>query len=183
MFTLGVPEMVVIFILALVLFGPRKLPELGRTIGNALTEFRRASNDLKATFEREMHTLEQENKAIRQTTSKVTGDLKKSLTAPLDPLKQGISIDDPEGASATSGTRSSNGTQASKSAAQSQPVESASSEAANAQPADPVQEPVQKKQPAIQGTVPRGSKNASAELPPDEPSAEETASPEATQNA
>ncbi|HUA85546.1 MAG TPA: twin-arginine translocase TatA/TatE family subunit [Bryobacteraceae bacterium] len=58
--TIGVQEMVVIFILALVLFGPKKLPELGRTIGKALTEFRRASNDLKASFEREMHNLERE---------------------------------------------------------------------------------------------------------------------------
>ena len=39
---LGVPEMMVIFLLALVLFGPKKLPELGRTLGKALTEFRRA---------------------------------------------------------------------------------------------------------------------------------------------
>ncbi|MEI9812950.1 MAG: twin-arginine translocase TatA/TatE family subunit [Acidobacteriota bacterium] len=38
--------------------GPKSLPELGRTIGKAMTEFRRASNDLKATFEREMQTLE-----------------------------------------------------------------------------------------------------------------------------
>jgi sec-independent protein translocase protein TatA len=58
--TIGVQEMVVIFIVALVLFGPKKLPELGRTIGKALTEFRRASNDLKASFEREMHNLERE---------------------------------------------------------------------------------------------------------------------------
>jgi len=48
--TLGVQEMIVIFLVALVLFGPKKLPELGKTIGKALTEFRRHSNDLKATF-------------------------------------------------------------------------------------------------------------------------------------
>ena len=58
--TLGIQEMIVIFVLALVLFGPKKLPELGRTIGKALTEFRRASTDLKASFEREMHNLERE---------------------------------------------------------------------------------------------------------------------------
>lgn len=75
MFTLGVPEMVVIFILALVLFGPKKLPELGRTIGKAMTEFRRASNDLKATFEREMHTIEQENRAIQATTRETVREL------------------------------------------------------------------------------------------------------------
>jgi TatA/E family protein of Tat protein translocase len=58
--SLGWPEMVFIFVLALVLFGPKKLPELGRTLGKAITEFRRASNELKATFDREMKNLEQE---------------------------------------------------------------------------------------------------------------------------
>jgi sec-independent protein translocase protein TatA len=73
--TLGVQEMVVIFLLALVLFGPKKLPELGRTIGKALTEFRRASSDLKATFEREMQTLERENQSLREVTHNVVNDI------------------------------------------------------------------------------------------------------------
>jgi len=67
--TVGVQEMVVIFIVALVLFGPKKLPELGRTIGKALTEFRRASTDLKASFEREMHNLERETEALKEPVS------------------------------------------------------------------------------------------------------------------
>jgi sec-independent protein translocase protein TatA len=73
--TLGMPEMAVIFILALVLFGPRKLPELGRTIGKAMTEFRRASNDLKATFDREIQTLERENQVIQNTTRETAKEL------------------------------------------------------------------------------------------------------------
>ena len=64
--TLGVQEIAIIFFVALVLFGPKKLPELGKTIGKALTEFRRASNDLKSTFEREMHTLEREGESIQR---------------------------------------------------------------------------------------------------------------------
>jgi sec-independent protein translocase protein TatA len=56
--TLGTPEMIVIFLLALVLFGPKKLPELGRTVGRAITEFRKASNELKSTFDRELKNLE-----------------------------------------------------------------------------------------------------------------------------
>ena len=64
----GWEEMVVIFIVALVLFGPKKLPELGRTLGKAITEFRRASNELKSTFEREMQSLERENESLKEVT-------------------------------------------------------------------------------------------------------------------
>ena len=67
--------MIVIFILALVLFGPKKLPELGRTIGKAITEFRRASNDLKATFEREMQTLERESQSMSQVAQVTASDI------------------------------------------------------------------------------------------------------------
>ncbi|MBZ5578592.1 MAG: TatA/E family twin arginine-targeting protein translocase [Acidobacteriia bacterium] len=66
---LGYPEMVFIFVLALLLFGPKKLPEIGRTLGKAMTEFRRASSELKATFDREMKSLEQETEPIKQAAS------------------------------------------------------------------------------------------------------------------
>jgi TatA/E family protein of Tat protein translocase len=76
---LGVPEMIFIFLLALVLFGPKKLPELGRTLGKALTEFRRAQSDLKSSFEREMQNLERETSgSLREVTSSVT-DLAKQM--------------------------------------------------------------------------------------------------------
>ena len=57
---LGVPEMFAIFVIALLLFGPKKLPELGRTLGKALSEFRRAKNELKGTFESHLRELERE---------------------------------------------------------------------------------------------------------------------------
>lgn len=66
---LGWQETVFIFILALLLFGPKKLPELGRTLGKALTEFKRASNELKATFDRELSSLEREDQSIKEVTS------------------------------------------------------------------------------------------------------------------
>jgi TatA/E family protein of Tat protein translocase len=66
---LGWQETVFIFILALLLFGPKKLPELGKTVGKALTEFRRASNELKATFDRELSSLEREDQSIKEVTS------------------------------------------------------------------------------------------------------------------
>jgi TatA/E family protein of Tat protein translocase len=52
--SVGFPELMLIFVIALLLFGPRKLPEIGRSIGRALGEFRRASNDLKRTIEEEV---------------------------------------------------------------------------------------------------------------------------------
>ncbi|HEY3840360.1 MAG TPA: twin-arginine translocase TatA/TatE family subunit [Bryobacteraceae bacterium] len=69
MLTLGVPEMMFIFILALLLFGPKKLPELGRTVGKALAEFRRAQSELKATFDREMRNLERETESLKEATN------------------------------------------------------------------------------------------------------------------
>jgi len=74
MLNVGMQEMVIIFLVALVLFGPKKLPELGRTIGKALTEFRRASSDLKASFEREMHNLERETD-LKETTAAIAKEL------------------------------------------------------------------------------------------------------------
>src|SRR6476619_6177730 len=57
---LGMQEMVFIFVLALLIFGPKKLPELGKTLGKAMTEFRRASSELKSTCDREMSHLQRE---------------------------------------------------------------------------------------------------------------------------
>jgi TatA/E family protein of Tat protein translocase len=54
MFGLGGTEVVVIFVLALLLFGPRKLPEIGRTLGKTLAEFRRATLDFRVNLEREV---------------------------------------------------------------------------------------------------------------------------------
>jgi sec-independent protein translocase protein TatA len=72
--SLGVPETIFIFVLALLVFGPKKLPELGRTIGKAMTEFRRASSELKATFDREMHSIERENESLKEVTQKYVDD-------------------------------------------------------------------------------------------------------------
>jgi TatA/E family protein of Tat protein translocase len=63
---LGWPETIFIVLLALLLFGPKKLPELGRTLGKAITEFRRASSELKTTFDREMRNLERETEGLKE---------------------------------------------------------------------------------------------------------------------
>jgi sec-independent protein translocase protein TatA len=52
--TLGGPEILLILVLALIVFGPRKLPEIGKSMGRMLAEFRKASNDFKRTIEDEV---------------------------------------------------------------------------------------------------------------------------------
>jgi sec-independent protein translocase protein TatA len=77
----GVQEMMVIFLVALVLFGPKKLPELGKTIGKAITEFRRAQSELKATFESHMRELEKESESIKEVTRSYTNEIYNHYTA------------------------------------------------------------------------------------------------------
>ena len=60
---LGMPEMIFVFLLALVIFGPKKLPELGRQLGKALAEFKKASNEFKNQLEVEMMNIELEERA------------------------------------------------------------------------------------------------------------------------
>jgi sec-independent protein translocase protein TatB len=63
---LGMPEMIFIFLMALVIFGPKKLPELGRQLGKALAEFKKASNEFKNQLEVEMMNIELEERAKKQ---------------------------------------------------------------------------------------------------------------------
>jgi sec-independent protein translocase protein TatA len=57
--SIGMPELIIIFVIALIIFGPRKLPELGRSLGKSLSEFKRASNELRSTLEEEIRVEDQ----------------------------------------------------------------------------------------------------------------------------
>src|SRR5213596_1240339 len=57
--SIGMPELIIIFVIALIIFGPRKLPELGRSLGKSLAEFKKASNELRNTLEEEIRIEEQ----------------------------------------------------------------------------------------------------------------------------
>jgi sec-independent protein translocase protein TatA len=57
--SIGMPELIIIFVIALIIFGPRKLPELGRSLGKSLAEFKKASNELRSTLEEEIRVEEQ----------------------------------------------------------------------------------------------------------------------------
>ena len=64
--SIGMPELIIIFVIALIIFGPRKLPELGRSLGKSLAEFKRASNELKNTLEEEIRLEEQRTDASKR---------------------------------------------------------------------------------------------------------------------
>jgi sec-independent protein translocase protein TatA len=63
--SIGVPELIIILTIALIIFGPRKLPELGRSLGRSLNEFKRASNELRHTLDEEIR-IEDERSTERQ---------------------------------------------------------------------------------------------------------------------
>ena len=65
--SIGMPELVVIFIVALLVFGPKKLPEIGKSIGKGLAEFKRASDDLKKTIETEMEQAKAEVSSVKES--------------------------------------------------------------------------------------------------------------------
>ncbi len=70
---IGAQEMIAIVLLALLLFGPKKLPELGRLLGKGLTEFRRAKNELTSTFESHMRELDREARLSEQADAMAQG--------------------------------------------------------------------------------------------------------------
>ena len=64
--SIGMPELIIIFVIALIIFGPRKLPELGRSLGKSLAEFKKASNELRNTLEEEIR-IEEQKEATAKT--------------------------------------------------------------------------------------------------------------------
>jgi sec-independent protein translocase protein TatA len=89
---LGMQEIILIFIIALIVFGPRKLPELGKTIGKGLAEFKRASNELKQTWEDEVQLdkhKEEVSQILTESTAKtsemvqeIKNDINNSINTP-----------------------------------------------------------------------------------------------------
>jgi TatA/E family protein of Tat protein translocase len=83
--SLGVPEILFLMVLALLIFGPKRLPEIGRTLGRGLSEFRRASSELKRSFESEVAAIERDvtPEAARSSPSRFAG-----LSAPADAVER-----------------------------------------------------------------------------------------------
>src|ERR1700752_5372171 len=91
--SIGMPELIIIFVIALIIFGPRKLPELGRSLGKSIAEFKRASNELKSTLEEEIRleeqrsNLEAQKAASFQATGAVPGSPSAAAPVPHEPIK------------------------------------------------------------------------------------------------
>jgi Tat protein translocase TatB subunit len=86
MFGIGLPEMIIILIVALLVVGPSKLPELARTLGKAFTEFRRMADEVKETFEDEV--LKEETAKTAETREEVKVDEKKQDGAKQEEVKK-----------------------------------------------------------------------------------------------
>src|SRR5438132_980811 len=85
--SIGMPELIIIFVIALIVFGPRKLPELGRSLGKSLAEFKRASNELRSTLEEEIHLEEQ-----RSSLEASKAAAQPSTTAPLPRVEEPVAV-------------------------------------------------------------------------------------------
>lgn len=77
--SIGMPELIIILVIALIIFGPRKLPELGKSLGRSLNEFKRASTDLQNTLEQEINIEEQ-----KEASAKRAAEAPPATASPLD---------------------------------------------------------------------------------------------------
>jgi sec-independent protein translocase protein TatA len=96
---IGMPELIIILVIALIIFGPRKLPELGKSLGRSLNEFKKASTDLQNTLEQEIKLEEQKEQADKTRTREAereaaaavphTGTASAVGAEPEEPVSQG----------------------------------------------------------------------------------------------
>lgn len=89
--SLGGPELLFLFVLALLLFGPRKLPELGRSLGKAISEFRRATYEFRTNLEREveLEQLKEAREALEEGGRAVSGAVRQATVgAPVEPASR-----------------------------------------------------------------------------------------------
>jgi TatA/E family protein of Tat protein translocase len=87
---IGMPELLIILTIALIIFGPRKLPELGRSLGRSLQEFKRASNELKNTLDEEIR-VEEQRSTDRQRAPEPAGAAPHPGSDPVVPRSTGDS--------------------------------------------------------------------------------------------
>jgi TatA/E family protein of Tat protein translocase len=76
---LGFTEMLVIFVVALLVFGPKKLPELGKSLGKGIREFRKATNELKSTWEEQVKDIQAPLDDVKRDLHEMSRDVKSDL--------------------------------------------------------------------------------------------------------
>ena len=81
--SIGMPELIIIFVIALIIFGPRKLPELGRSLGRGIAEFKNASSELQRSWEDEIRLQEKRGAAVTAAPPVVTDAAPAEHTAPV----------------------------------------------------------------------------------------------------
>ena len=168
---IGVQELIVIFLVALVLFGPKKLPELGKTIAKAVSEFRRAQSDFKATLDREMQALERENESLKEVTRQAAVD----MTAYSDIDLMGGPMHEPPSDPKAFDTAPSDFT-----APESPTVSASAVPGAESQGTSPAaaQEGAAQATPGVEGTIPRTETAFPVEAAVQQPAAETVAKAE-----
>src|ERR1017187_4163640 len=83
--SIGMPELVLIFVVALLVFGPKKLPDIGKSLGKGLAEFKRASDELKKTIESEIEQGKAEVSAMKEHVSPVSSSFMSASPLPPPP--------------------------------------------------------------------------------------------------
>ena len=83
--SIGMPELILFFVVALLVFGPKKLPEIGKSLGKGLAEFKRASDELKKTIEQEIEQGKNEVSSVRETVASVPASLKSAPPLEVSP--------------------------------------------------------------------------------------------------
>jgi Tat protein translocase TatB subunit len=89
MFGIGMPEMLLILAIALIVIGPKKLPDLAKSLGRAFAEFKRATSELKESFE-----IDSELKEIKTTFNEMSSELKEAIVVDADTKPEGQNLSD-----------------------------------------------------------------------------------------
>ena len=92
--SIGMQELIIIFVIALIIFGPRSLPELGKSLGKSIAEFKRASNDLRNTLEEEIRVDEQRQTKTRRNDHRPRGHRQPNHPTPDAPAADPRATDD-----------------------------------------------------------------------------------------
>jgi sec-independent protein translocase protein TatB len=128
-------ETIFLFLLALIIFGPKKLPEIARQVGKYLNEFRRASNEFKSQIEQEIAHLEREDsykkqQEILKTTEPPAGTANRTLQADSSPVSEPVTLAAPEVASGA--VPSNHGSGATEALPSAEPVTTSASQDSHA---------------------------------------------------